>query len=752
MKRRHFLQFAAATLVSLGLSPFYLQQQSLKYGRILAQQTRRKRALLVGINDYPKGSIFTNLKGCVTDVDLQHELLIHRFGFSRDDIVTLTNENADRQTILDTFNEFLIKPCQEDDVVVFHFSGHGRRIIDPSPVRSLSRDRGLDPLNSTLVPADDDSLRRQNRTVSDIMGRTLFLLTTALKTPHFTVVLDTCYAGGGIRGNTRVRSAGDDFELRASPEELAYQQDWLAQLGLDPGQFTQRREVGISKGIAIAAAQNNQKAVDASFDQFDAGAFTYLLTQFLWHEAESVESVIANVTLNLQEQSFKQRPLGCVAPLQCNALQPRSQLLPIYFVNPQETESAPAEAVIQAVNGDRATIWLGGSDANSIVTYGPAAEFMPVGKNRAGRVLKVLHRTGLSAEVQLSQLLPTGTELRTKVPLSQLFPEGTLLREAARVIPRNVTLRVGLDPSLSNQAVAAQQAFQQLQLGERFELVLPDTEGSYPKAIHYILSRLGKTYLRFLQVTKTVGRTEQLVPGKIALLSPGIDELIPGSVQDGHLDMGTVLNNLKGTLTTLYAARFLKLAINADPLRGKSLETSPLNVQVQVRLLLENSADPRGCRIPGAYLTLGTGVVEFPLGAVYQFEVTNPSLDRLYLTILDIDQAGEIKPLLPNQLTNSEVETMIQPRSTRIVPELCQGVEFVLMKQIRSEFLVMVSRKPPRQALLALRNERRSSNIPLVDALLADMSGVELNRSTTAQRLRLSTADVAVFSIPFQVV
>jgi hypothetical protein len=51
--RRHFLQFAGSTLATLGLSQLNIQQQADRYGKVLAQSTPRKLALLVGINQYP---------------------------------------------------------------------------------------------------------------------------------------------------------------------------------------------------------------------------------------------------------------------------------------------------------------------------------------------------------------------------------------------------------------------------------------------------------------------------------------------------------------------------------------------------------------------------------------------------------------------------------------------------------------------------------------------------------------------------
>jgi hypothetical protein len=78
-RRRYFLQFATATLASLGLNALHLQRQAHRYGHALAQPTRRKRALLFGVNDY--AGKLRSLKGCVTDIELQKELLMHRFGY-----------------------------------------------------------------------------------------------------------------------------------------------------------------------------------------------------------------------------------------------------------------------------------------------------------------------------------------------------------------------------------------------------------------------------------------------------------------------------------------------------------------------------------------------------------------------------------------------------------------------------------------------------------------------------------------------
>ncbi|MDY7007819.1 MAG: hypothetical protein SWX82_28745 [Cyanobacteriota bacterium] len=63
ISRRHFFQFASSILATLGISQLKFLSQAENYGKVLAQNTPRKLALLVGINKYKKAP----LRGCVND-------------------------------------------------------------------------------------------------------------------------------------------------------------------------------------------------------------------------------------------------------------------------------------------------------------------------------------------------------------------------------------------------------------------------------------------------------------------------------------------------------------------------------------------------------------------------------------------------------------------------------------------------------------------------------------------------------------
>lgn len=387
MQRRKFIQFAGTALTTVGLSQFDIISQANRYAQVLAQSTPRKLALLIGINQYPASQRFSDLQGCVTDVNLQQELLIHRFGFSKNDILRLTSDSSDQQptrsNILTAFEEHLIKQAKPGDVVIFHFSGHGSQLIDPTPVKLCPNQQFNSDLNSTLVPAEDG----QNKLVPDIMGRTLFLLMSALQTDNVSFVLDSCHSGGGTRGNFRIRSVpGDD--LLPSNEEIAYQQHWLEKLQISAQEFAQQRCAALRKGVVLASAQRKQAAADATFDDFYAGAFTYLLTQYLWQQTSDVGRAIAQLTSGLKMFRTPQKPLA-----------DGNQNQPVYFIN---HKLPPADAVITKVEGKQATIWLGGVDSESLASFDKGAAFTIVDqKGQASAQVQLESRQGLAATVKL---------------------------------------------------------------------------------------------------------------------------------------------------------------------------------------------------------------------------------------------------------------------------------------------------------------------------------------------------------------
>ncbi|MFB8791100.1 MAG: caspase family protein [Potamolinea sp.] len=742
IKRRQFLQFAGSTLATLGLSNLDLQSAGDKYGRVLAQGTPRKLALLVGINKYPDSP----LQGCVTDVNLQQQLLIHRFGFNPQDIVLLTDEKATRQGILTAFEEHLIKQAKPNDVVVYHFSGHGSQVRDPdSPDCDFP-----DCRNSTFVPFDSSSsgLPGAGGVVPDIMGRSLFLLMYALKTENVTVVLDSCHSGGGTRGNFRVR-ARNSSSTQPLDAELAYQQQWLSKLNLSPAEFKLIRRLGVAKGVVIASAKRDQLAADASFNDFYAGAFTYLMTQYLWQQTsnQSFSIAVPSIARNTTRVSFtNQEPLIEIKPGSDYSQKP------VYFINKQ---TPPAEAVITKIEGDRATLWLGGLDPASLAAF------------ESGAILSVVDPQGRDkGRVQLESR--SGLEGTAKL-LDAVQP-GAFLQERSRSFANNISLKIGLDPSLGNEANTAKQALQAIPRIEAVPL--------QQQEVQYIFGRMTPAYRQQLQ-SKLTNLPEV---GSKGIFTPAL-ELIPDSFGAKDESILDAIKRLRPKLQSLLAAYKIKTVLNAN--------SSRLNVVASMRLAGNNGeeiANPftiRAAIDKGTPSNPGTSLVtlnpkKLPVGTAVQISLKNNEANPLYCSLLVIDPTGEITVIFPNPWTTSENATFVGPGQTLPIPDPSKDTFQLVTQEPKGvvEVLILASRTPLRKALQSLRGlaERRPGTAErtgpftlisageqneaseVIDNLLEDVnidtrSGSISNTTPSSTTVRnIDTTQLAALSITFEVI
>ncbi len=141
-----------------------------------------KLALLVGINEY---KAVNDLSGCVADVLNMQALLHGKFDFPDDSIRILTDEQATHAAIIQAFKDHLISRAEDSVVVVFHYSGHGSRMKDPS-------DKSPSGEISTIVPHDSRTEGVYDISADELRG--LFSL-LAEKTKNVTFIFDSCHSG-----------------------------------------------------------------------------------------------------------------------------------------------------------------------------------------------------------------------------------------------------------------------------------------------------------------------------------------------------------------------------------------------------------------------------------------------------------------------------------------------------------------------------------------------------------------------------
>lgn len=731
IKRRHFLQSTGAALAALGLSQYDIFHQANKYGRVLAQNTNRKLALLVGINKYSDD--LNPLQGCVNDIDMQQQLLINRFGFHPKDIIILTDAQATRKGILEGFEEHLIKQAKPGDVVVFHFSGHGGLVSDPDK----DNPNGL---NSTLIPVDS-SYNSSADVVEEIMGHTLFLLMYALQTENVTALLDACHSGGGFRGNSVVRAATNSRGKmnKISSEEFEYQRKWLSKLNLTKEEFIKRRKKGIAKGVGIASAKDNQLAIDTPIDDKYFGIFTYAITQYLYHQTKSepLSSVMVNVARNVNKYSdrrgYAQEPIFEVKPGSNYAQSP------IYFI---EQQMPPAEAVILGVEGDRAQVWLGGVHPQNITAFG------------RGAVLNIIDSQGKpQGEVELE----SRNGLEAKGKLQGSAKPGNFLQEKIRVIAHDISLTIGLDPSLDKDTQAVQQAFLSIKRIEAIPL--------HKKEVQYILGRMTNAYYKDFQ-EKKIAKIPPI--NSIGLFSPSL-EIIPDSFGAVGESAKQAIKRLQPKFKSLLAAHLVKLTLNVD---SSKLDVGALMKREDGSELLAKTFTVRGVGkgSVGNRPTpkMPSDIKKLPLGTAVQFEITNNENYDLYFTILMIEPTGEMSVIFPNQWTTTDEVMRVKAKQKLLVPEP-NNSSFSLVTQEPlgvAEALVIASAKPLKNALLAMQaiasrgGNTRGPITPdepteVVENLLEDLSESNRNKGLIAgdyKLKRINTNKMAAMSITFEVI
>lgn len=176
---------------------------------ILAAQERR--ALLIGIGEYPPGSEWTLVHGD-NDVRIIREFLLGQ-GLRGECIETITNEKATKKGILSAL-ERLTKIAGKGDAVYIHFSGHGQQVTD------LDGDEE-DGFDEAWVPYDAwkkyvaGVYGGENHIIDDEINVCLKKLRAKVGAKgRITLVSDACHSGSGSRG------LEDDEYFRGTDEKF----------------------------------------------------------------------------------------------------------------------------------------------------------------------------------------------------------------------------------------------------------------------------------------------------------------------------------------------------------------------------------------------------------------------------------------------------------------------------------------------------------------------------------------------------
>ncbi|KAK4960400.1 Ca(2+)-dependent cysteine protease [Elasticomyces elasticus] len=150
--------------------------------------TGRRKALLIGINYFSQRG---QLRGCINDVKNMSTYLNQHFGYKREDMVTLTDDQQSAMSQPTKANilramHWLVKDARPNDSLFFHYSGHGGQTKD------LDGDEE-DGYDEVIYPVD---FRQAGHIVDDEMHRVM--VSPLQPGVRLTAIFDSCHSGSAL--------------------------------------------------------------------------------------------------------------------------------------------------------------------------------------------------------------------------------------------------------------------------------------------------------------------------------------------------------------------------------------------------------------------------------------------------------------------------------------------------------------------------------------------------------------------------
>lgn len=728
------------------MGPLGLVRWGDRYGAALAQPTRRKLALLVGINAYPNhvcdleadcflgqgSALGTPLQGCLTDVELQRELLLNRFGFSDRDILTLVDGAATRDSIETAFQTHLVEQARPGDVVVFHFSGLGSQV--------RGGDRGTS--QRSLVPVDGQLPTQEQPIINDLLHETLALLLQAVKTDQLVTVLDTSYTTpdsvlqGALRGRSRPNAPMGQY----SPDELQRQAALLEQLKLSPDALISQAATLQFPGVVL---WTDGQALEGQWNGFSAGLLTYGLTQHLWSmtPATTLRMVLSRTATAVEQVA------GDRQRLRLTGRRSQDQKLLPYYGEPPLRQGADGVVTSVAADGKSAQVFVTGLAANVLEHYSPSSVFtvdVPVGAPPAegatvGQEITSLE-SGLpsgpegSDRFRLQVRSRDGLKVSTRVCCGNAAPPllpGQLVYESIRILPRQIGLTVAIDPALERiERVDATSAFATLPGvssvvagGQAADCLFGKTKPAASTVATSLVGmeeeprgRLGATVETPSRIdVSTAVSDAPVMNNRYGLFLLG-RSLVPQTLIGEDEAVKTAVNRLAPTLQTLLGLKLIRLTENAGTSRLGVRATLEL-VAPQERIVAQQET-VRSPLMPSegrlASLVPSEDLPELPLGGRLRYRLTNYGDRPVYVMMFGLSSSGDPISLYSADSAGAIASLTLFPGEPLTLPNGTTGEWFAGSSLGTAETHLLFSHAPFTKTRALLTTTASASTSPII--------------------------------------
>jgi hypothetical protein len=248
-----------------------------------------KRALCVGINDYPGTN--SDLKGCVNDANDWAAALKSR-GY---DVKMLIDKQAKLQGMVDALND-LVGGASDGDSLVFTFSGHGSWLPDDSGDEPDGRDEMLCPYD----------VASEQYLMDDMLAG---IFDTKPKGAKLYFISDSCHSGSVARFAADPVGGRDRMpKIRLLPPlEFVKDEDIRAKI---PIAAAAPSSSGGEKypALLLSGCKDVEFSYDADFDGRPNGAMTRAALEALKQNPGTPQQWFTAIRTHLPSQHYPQTP------------------------------------------------------------------------------------------------------------------------------------------------------------------------------------------------------------------------------------------------------------------------------------------------------------------------------------------------------------------------------------------------------------------------------------------------------------
>lgn len=294
--------------------------------------TGRRKALLIGINYFGQRG---QLRGCINDARNMAAYLAEHFGYKREDMVILTDDQQNpmsqptKQNLLRAMH-WLVKDARPNDSLFFHYSGHGGQTKD------LDGDEP-DGYDEVIYPVD---FRRVGHITDDEMHR--IMVRPLQAGVRLTAIFDSCHSGtaldlpyiystqGILKEPNLAKEAGQGLLGVIS----SYSQGDLggvannimgffkkATSGEDAHNRALATKTSAADVIMLSGSKDDQTSADATIASQATGAMSWAFITALKKKPQQSYVQLLNSIRDELSTRYTQKPqLSCSHPLNTNLL------------------------------------------------------------------------------------------------------------------------------------------------------------------------------------------------------------------------------------------------------------------------------------------------------------------------------------------------------------------------------------------------------------------------------------------------